>query len=104
MRFDVFANDSAQTRKRYPYLLVLQSELLSGLGTIVVAPLGRTTVVEGKPAQTLTPVLAIEGEKYVMYTPELAPVPHSRLKKFITNVSTQRNTIVRALDFLFDGI
>jgi toxin CcdB len=104
MRFDVFSNDSPQTRKRYPYLLVLQSEFLRDLDTTVVAPLGKPAVVEGNLAQTLTPLLDVDGEKFAMYTPELAMVPNARLKKCVANLSAQHGVIVRALDFLFEGI
>jgi len=104
MRFDVFSNENPTTRKKFPYLLVLQSELLDGLDSAVVAPLGKSTVVEGKLAQTLTPVLEIEGGNYAMYTPELAAVPTSRLRKRVANVEAQRDVIVGALDFLFHGI
>lgn len=104
MRFDVYSNENPQTRKRFPYLLVLQSGLLDGLDTSVVVPLGKPAVVEGKLAQMLTPLLDVEGAGYAMYTPELAAVPNSRLRKRVANIDTQRDAIVRALDFLFDGI
>jgi hypothetical protein len=74
------------------------------LDTTVVAPLGKPAVVEGKLAQILTPLLDIDGVGYAMYTPEIAAVPSLRLKKRVLNIEAQRNTIVRALDFLFDGI
>ena len=104
MRFDVYSNENPSTRKKFPYLLVLQSGLLDALDTKVVAPLGKPAVVEGKLTQTLTPLLEVEGASYAMYTPELAAVPNARLKKRVANIETQRDTIVRALDFLFDGI
>jgi toxin CcdB len=104
MRFDVFANDKSQTRRRFPFLLVLQSGLLEGLDTTVVAPLGKSSILAGKLAQTLTPLVDIDGVEYVMYTPELAAVPVFRLKKYVTNIEAQRAVIVRAVGFLFDGI
>ncbi|HEY8009642.1 MAG TPA: CcdB family protein [Rudaea sp.] len=104
MRFDVYANENQLTRKKVPFLLVLQSGLLDGLDTTVVAPLGKPSVVAGKLVQMLTPLLDVEGVGYVMYTPELAAIPNARLRKRIANIESQRDTIVRALDFLFDGI
>ncbi len=104
MRFDVFDNENPLTRKRFPYLLDLQSDLLDGLDTTVVAPLGKPAVVAGKLARTLTPILHIDGADYAMFTPELAALPKARLKRHVANLQTQRDTIVRALDFLFDGI
>jgi toxin CcdB len=104
MRFDVYSNENPLTRKKFPFLLVLQSGLLDGLDTTVVAPLGKPAVVEGKLAQMLTPLLDVQGTGYAMYTPELAAVPNARLKKHVANIETQRDAIERALDFLFDGI
>jgi toxin CcdB len=102
-RFDVFRNETASAR-RFPYFLVLQSDLLEQLTTSVVAPLGRASVVGGKLAKTLAPALDLDGEQYVLYTPELAAIPASILRKRAGNLSDQRETIVRAIDFLFSGI
>lgn len=103
-RHDVYLNESAPSRKRFPYFLVVQSNLLEGLATTVIVPLGKPGVVEGKLAQTLTPRLDVDGESLVMYTPELAAVPATVLRKRIGNVDDQRDAILRALDFLFRGI
>lgn len=103
-RHDVYFNENAHSRKRFPYFLVVQSDLLDGLATVVIVPLGKPGVVEGKLAQTLTPRLEIDGESLVMYTPELAAVPITFLRKRAGNIDDQRDVILRALDFLFSGI
>lgn len=103
-RHDVYLNEHAQSRKRFPYFLVVQSDLLEGLATVVVVPLGKPGLVEGKLAQTLTPQLDVNGESLVMYTPELAAVPATFLRKRVGNIDAQRDPILRALDFLFSGI
>ena len=103
-RFDVFRNESPHTARRFPYFLVVQSDLLSSLITCIVVPLGKPAVVGGKLAQTLTPTLDIGTATMVMYTPELSAVPAAVLRKRETNLDAQRDNIVRALDFLFSGI
>jgi toxin CcdB len=103
-RFDVFRNESPHTGRRFPYFLVVQSDLLSGLITCVVVPLGKPAVVSGKLAQMLTPTLDIGAGSFVMYTPELGAVPAAVLRKRETNLEAQRETILHALDFLFSGI
>ena len=103
-RFDVFKNESAQTSRKFPFFLLLQSDLLQQLTTAVVAPLGRASIVGGKLVGTLAPVLEIDGESFVMYTPELAAIPASVLRKRVANLDDQREAIVRAVDFLFCGI
>jgi toxin CcdB len=103
-RFDVFKNENAQSGKRFPFFLSVQSELLEPLATCVVVPLGRATVVGNRPTQTLTPTLEVDGEAMVMYTPEIAAVYANMLRKRICNLEGQRDVIVRALDFLFSGV
>jgi len=103
-RFDVFRNEFAASNRRFPYFIALQSELLQDLATCVIAPLGRASVVAGKLVDTLAPELDLDGERFVMYTPELAAVPASILRKRVANLETQRETILRAVDFLFSGI
>jgi toxin CcdB len=103
-RFDVFRNDNAQTQKRFPYFLVLQSDLLSGLSTVAVAPIGKSKVVEGRMADTLMPALTIEDQTMVLFTPELAAVPAKILRKQVANLDAQRDVVTRALHMLFSGI
>jgi toxin CcdB len=103
-RFDVFRNESPQTARRFPFFLVVQSDLLGSLITCVVVPLGKPAIVKNKLAQTLIPVLDVGAEKFVMYTPEVGAVPSAVLRKRETNLEAQRSIIVRALDFLFEGI
>lgn len=103
-RFDVYRNEATGSARRFPYLLVLQSDLLQDLATTVVAPLGRPSVVGGKLVGRLAPELEISSERYVMYTPELAAIPASILRKHVTNIENQRESITRALDLLFSGI
>lgn len=104
VRFDVYRNESTASAKRFPCLLVVQSDFLENLSTMVVVPLGKPAVVDGCVAQTLTPVLDVNGEALVMYTPQLAAVHAAVLKKHLGNLENQRDAIVRALDFLFSGI
>lgn len=103
-RFDVFKNENAQSSKRFPFFLSVQSELLEPLATCVVVPLGRSAVVANRPTQTLTPTLDVNGEAMVMYTPEIAAVYTNVLRKHVCNLGAQHTAIVRALDFLFSGV
>ncbi|HEX7916967.1 CcdB family protein [Rudaea sp.] len=103
-RFDVFRNESPNTSRRFPFFLVVQSDLLDGLSSSVIVPLGKSSIVGGKLAHMLTPQIEIGVSRYVMCTPELCAVPIAALRKFEANVAAQRDVIVRALNFLFDGI
>jgi hypothetical protein len=52
-QFDVVANPFPRSRERQPYLVALQSDLLSrNLDTVVVAPLDRLTRIPSLTAST----------------------------------------------------
>ena len=103
-RFDVFHNEDARTRERVPYFVVLQSDLLGGLNTVVVAPIGMAKVVEDKPATTLMPVVVLDDTEFVVYLPELAAVPARLMRKRVANLESSRDLMTRGLDLLFSGI
>lgn len=103
-QFDVFENPSKRSKKRIPYLLDVQADLLSGLETRAVVPLGRPEVTRGHVIERLTPVLELEGEVLVMLTPELASVPESALGRRAGTLEAHRAEIMGALDFLLTGV
>jgi toxin CcdB len=103
-RFDVFRNPNASAAKHIPFLLVLQSELLHELPTRVVVPLVRVNAIKGPSVTMLNPEFEIGGARVVMLTQQIAAVPVDALRKHETNLETQRDTILRAQDFLFSGI
>jgi toxin CcdB len=103
-RFDVFRNPNAASAKHVPFLLVVQSELLEELPTRVVVPLTKTAALKAKPATLLNPEFAIESTNVAMLTQQVGAVASSQLKKLVANLESEREIIVRALDFLFSGI
>lgn len=56
-QFTIYRNHNARTKNRIPFLLDVQSDLLSDLGTRVVIPLALTTTFKGK-------VLCPHGENF----------------------------------------
>ena len=103
-QFDVHRNTNAAPAKPIPYLLDVQSDLLSTLTTRVVVPLARPDVMNKKSAQLLNPTLEIEGKRFVMLTTEMAGIPVKRLGDVIANVRARRVDIIRALDVVFAGV
>lgn len=102
-QFDVYVNLNPSTRTLIPYLLDVQTDFLSRLGTRVAVPL---VVVEqmGGVIQQLHPQFTIEGIAVAMSTAELAGVPMRSFGKVVTSLQNQRNEIIAALDLLFTGI
>lgn len=103
-QFDVCTNPNPASAKRIPYLLDVQSDLLSGLATRVVVPLATLETLGNKPAQYLNPEFAVDGCRLVMLTQEMAGVPIKRLGTVVTSLAEQRAEIVRALDVVLSGL
>lgn len=101
-QFDVFANPFPRSRERQPFLVVLQSDLLThNLETMVVAPL--EPAVSGTFADRLNPMVAIEGKDFVVITQEIVTVRKGVLGARRGSITAERDAIVRALDLLFTG-
>jgi toxin CcdB len=95
-RFDVYENPAGG------YLVSLQSDLLDGMTTTVVAPLVPTDRSPGKLSR-LHPILEMGGTNYVMATHLMASVPNTILKSNVENLDRHHDEILAALDMLFLG-
>lgn len=103
-QFAVYRNRNPKTRTTYPYLLDVQSDLLSDLHTRVVIPLAKAAALRRRPIRGLTPVVELDGEKLLLLVPQLAGIARSELGTPVANVSACRPQIVAALDLLITGI
>ena len=102
-QFTVFQNKNPKTRSAVPFLLDIQSDFLEDLDTRVVVPL-RPLSMKKQPLRTLMPILQVEGEHYVMLTPQMAGIPKNELGAPVTRVEHYRSEIIAAIDFLVTGI
>jgi toxin CcdB len=102
-QFDVHRNPDAATRDRYPYLLDVQSDLVSVLATRVVIPLCPDSELEGGPISVLTPVVEVAGRRHAILTPEQAGIPSRHLGETVANLAGHRAAIIAAIDLLFTG-
>lgn len=102
-QFDVFHNPDVQSRARIPYVLVLQSDLLDSIENHIVVPL--RIKLEGAivPVLRLNPIVSIDGDDYLLRMQDIAAVPRRLLRQPVTNLSSRREDILAALDFLFTG-
>lgn len=96
-RYDFFLNPSGRG-----YLVVLQSDLLDALNTVVVAPL--MPVNEAPPPITrLNPCFEVEAGRFVLLTQFVAAVPIAVLKTRVGSLADHSDVISNALDLLFYG-
>ena len=100
-QFDVVPNPDAAEAAHRPYLVVLQSDLVSGLRSSVVAPLVPREQMTG--ADRLNPIVAIEGREFWLATHELFAVDRRALRQPVASLSNDRDAIIAALDFGFTG-
>jgi toxin CcdB len=103
-QFSVYKNKNPSTRSAYPFLVDVQSDLLRDLKTRVVVPLVKVTALGKKPIQHLTPIVEVDGQKYLMLMPQLAGITAKDLGVEVGSVAKKRNDIVAAIDFLVTGI
>jgi toxin CcdB len=101
----VHRNRNAATKTRFPLLLDVQTDLLGKLGTRVVIPLAPATPGTRRSVlQTLTSICTVEGKDYVLVAPQLAGISAKELGLPIADLSHDRQTIIAAVDLLFNGI
>jgi toxin CcdB len=103
-QFSVYKNKNPKTRSTYPYLVDVQSDLLSDLGTRVVVPLIKRSPSAKKPIKNLMPVVRVEGQDFIMMVPQLAGIAARDLGAPVASAIQHRGEVVAALDFLFTGI
>ncbi|MES2300076.1 MAG: CcdB family protein [Pseudomonadota bacterium] len=100
-RFDIFANPG-KNRRNIPYLVDVQSNVISGLATRIAVPLRPLSAFPPlKLPPELFPIIAVNGEDHVMDTPQLGAIPLSELKIKIESARAHQFEIQRALDRLF---
>jgi len=103
-QFTVYKNKNRDTCSAVPFLLDIKNDLFEELETRVVVPLRPVSAAKGGALKVLTPVLEIEGEPFLMLTPQLAGVSKSELGAPVSRVEARRADIIAALDFLVTGI
>jgi toxin CcdB len=100
-QFDVVLNPDPLEAAHRPYLVVLQSDLVSSLTSTVVAPLVPRDLMKG--AQRLNPLVPVEGRDYWLATHELFAVDQRVLHGRVATLADHRDEIISAIDFVFIG-
>jgi toxin CcdB len=101
-QFDIVENVDRASRRAYPYLVVLQHAHAESASTVVVAPVA---FPPSRPlAPRLHPAIAIDGQRYIIFIPQLAAVAKSQAGKVVGSAVGERDRIVAALDMLFTGV
>jgi toxin CcdB len=102
-QFAVYKNKNPRSKTTYPLLVDAQADLLDELQTRLVIPLTKAPALTKKPITRLTPSINIDGEHYLLMTPQLAGIARSELGAVVANIADQRSTVIAALDLLITG-
>lgn len=83
------------------FLVDVQADFLDRLATRAMVPLERSSRLP--VLRELTPLVEIEGERFVLLTYEVAAVRRRLLGRKVGSLSRYRDQIRRALDILLVG-
>lgn len=103
-QFCAYKNPNPATRAQYPYLLDIQSDLLSELRTTVVIPLTPSKLAAPMSLTRLNPSIVIDGKYFAVMTQEIAGVDRNQLGAQAYDLLSYRSEIIAALDFVLSGI
>jgi len=102
-QFDVYINPVPSSRRRYPLVVMLQSDLLSERSSQVVAPMAPRRGLSDT-SNRLSPVVSIDDDQYVVLVTSLVTLPIRELQKRVANLSRHRDVLLGAVDLLFYGV
>jgi toxin CcdB len=104
MQYDVYENPSPRMRDQYPYVIDIQSDLLSGLATRLVVPLAMTSLTANELPLRLCPVVVVRKKNLMLVSFEAAPLDRRLLKKEIVSIRAYAHEIVDAMDAVMSGL
>jgi toxin CcdB len=102
-QFDLYANLDENTKATYPYLVIVQSDLIDELNSRVVVPLTLLNSSDEYP-RNLCPTIIFDGGRFALLTHQLASVSSSILTKRVGSLRSDRDNIISAIDFVILGI
>lgn len=99
-QFDVCENLAGNTDK-YPYVVILQSDLIELQGHDIVAPLSLSSRYH--KALLAYPQVTVGGENWLAIIPQLSGMPHAVIGEKVASMQEQRTDFITAIDRLFTG-
>ena len=103
-QYHVYENLNEKSKKMYPYLIDVQSTLLSDLESRIVIPVILKEKIGKGIIKNLNPKIIIKKKEYILLTQQMAGIPISQIGSSICDCLSERNEILSAIDFLITGI
>jgi toxin CcdB len=89
MQLGVYLNPSPKMRDRYPYVVDIQSDLLSGLATRMVMPLAISALSSEDVPRRLCPSIVVKGQLHLLIPFEAAPLDKRFSKRRVASIFFQ---------------
>lgn len=102
-QFDVYPNPSPRSKAAMPYVVDVQSNLLSVLPTRLVIPLSRIGL-NAPIARNVIKQFTVNGESLFLLAYVAAPVDARGLQNKVTSLHEASHDIVAAIDVVLSGV
>ena len=103
-QYHMYENLNPNSRQTYPYLIDVQTTLLTDLETRVVIPVALKSKVGKGIIKNLNPIITINKKEYVIITQQISGIPSRQLGSSVCDCLSLRQEILSAIDFLITGI
>jgi toxin CcdB len=102
-QFDIYVNPQPASRQFVPYVLDVQSDLISQLPTRLVMPLSRVGAAQAKVPHNLCIPVEIDAEPLTLMAHMAAPVAARSLQKPVGSLRHRASEVSAALDAVISG-
>lgn len=103
-QYDVYPNPSASSRNQIPYVVDMQSNLLSDLTTRQVVPLALRVSDAPAAPRRLSPQFTIEGHRVSLLPHLAAPLNARLLRQPLASLAGHAGELRDALDAVVSGV
>ena len=91
-------------RDEYPFIVDIQSDLLSNLATRMVVPLAVSQLLPAELPHRLCPIFVVRDQSVMLQAFEAAPLPRQLLKTKVASLKDRADEIIAAMDAVLSGI
>ncbi len=102
-QFDISINNSRSSKTDVPYLMDIQSDSVSILGTRIVVPIRKAADFIDKTINKIHVPLEIKNKEYIAFISEMAAISTGMIGSTVANGTPMRTEIIAAIDLLFTG-
>ena len=103
-QWDVYANPSPRAREELPFLVDVQSNLLSGLRTRFVVPCAPAEGQLERLPRRMSPEFDIGGRRVLLVPHEAGPMDAALLHKPVASLRAQSHLVIDAFDAVIGGV